>query len=1087
MVLVDPAAQSSLGRLAERLLSWAEVSLQAGDLEQAEATAEEVRAVDPDNERAASILRRVAARRQGPWGERALMTLLFSDLVGSTQLSEQIEPERMGDLFAFYRDAVQEAVERYGGTLVQFYGDGVLAGFGYPEAHEDDARRAVLAGLDLIVAMHDGQAHLRRQVGAVADVRVGVHTGRVVITGVRGESDVLSRNSILGVTPNLAARVQGAGEAGAVVVSDVTHQLVDADFFMRSMGEHQLRGITRSVEIFVVERPRYAAARFTADRYRRAGLVGREEPATRMLAAWDSVLDEPGRPGAAFLITGEAGIGKSRLVVEVLDRVQARGGQVLGAGCLPYYANVSLWPVARMIERTLGLADGPADPAEVVDALEAHLGTLGLDAASFVPVLAPLLRLAQPAAYPALELDPSALLELTLTRLVEWMAALASRKPQLFVVEDLHWADPSTLELLRRVAETGPASLMLVATTRDAGALPWSDSLTVLELGRLDDAAAGQLVDNLSEGQEFGPDYRAEVIEQAEGNPLFIEELTRTCLAGSTTEPIPLRLQELFTWRLKRPGVDLRLVQVAATVGPVFQASTVAAVLGAQAGVEDQIRLLREEGVIEPTPRDGTYRFRHALMRDAAYETQVLDVRQQTHAAVADVMTAAGAEPALVATHLDLAGLDVQAAALYVGAAQAAQAAGAHTEATRLLSRTIELYEAMPDSQERDLGELQARMLRVLSVTSMRGYAAPEVESDHDRAEALAEGLGQRPEVLPSIVGIYAYRLTNGDLSTALEIVERLLAMTGKPAFAWFKPEVDDCAGFVHLYLGNLLTAQKFFERSVLGFMARGQGTDIVSPFWPLPNDPVAAVHIGLACIAALRGETEVQAHQEEEAVRRAEEMGFPRGPFTVGFVKTYAAWIRRFAGDDDAARALGAEVVSVGVKHGYAYWVALGSAYLAGPPGEKPSAAYLQATVDTLRMMGHEAFLPSVLSSLAVMTAADGDTERACQLIDDALATARRTGEMVHVPEILWRRAEFSLAREGGAPTALADLTEAVALATEQGASVARLRAALGLAALPDEVRPPDWQEVLSAARRSLPGPYTSDETDAADLLLRR
>ncbi|MFK5635454.1 MULTISPECIES: ATP-binding protein [unclassified Ornithinimicrobium] len=1085
MVEVGTSAESRLSRLLERLLSSAEASLVAGDLEQAQATAEEVRAVDDDNERAASILGRVAARRAGPWGERALMTLLFSDLVGSTQLSERVEPEQMRDLFAFYRMTAGEAVQRYGGSLIQFYGDGVLAGFGYPRPHEDDARRAVLAGLDMVVAMHDGRAELQRRVGASADVRVGIHTGRVVVTGQRGEAALSAGDSILGVTPNLAARIQGVGEPGTVIISDVTRQLVDADFFLRSLGERQLRGISRPVEIFAVERPRYAAARFTADRYRQAGLVGREEPAHRMLTAWEAVLQHPAQPGAFFLVAGEAGIGKSRLVVELLDRVQAGGGEVLGAGCLPYYANVPLWPVARMLERTLGVADLPGDSATVRATLERHLDSLGLEVAGFVPVLGPLLQLPADPAYPALELDPSALLELTLVRLVEWMGALAARTPHLLVVEDLHWADPSTIELLHRVVGQAPPSLLTVATTREPGSVPWRGDVDVVELRRLDDTAARQLVGNLILGRELDEEHCAEIVEQAEGNPLFVEELTRSWLAESRTEPMPLRLQELFTWRLRAPGVNLRVVQVAATIGPAFRASVVSAVVGDAEVVEAQIRLLVDEGIVEPAPTAGAYRFRHALMRDAAYETQVLDVRRSTHASVADVMTEMGNEPALVAAHLDLAGLDVRAAATYVVAAQASQARGAHTEATRLLSRAVELYEAMPTSEERDLGELGARMLRVFSVSSVRGYAAPEVKADHARAEELAEGLGPRPEVLPSVVGIYAYRLTNGDVPTALGLTQRLLTMTRDPAFSWFQPEVDDCAGFVQLYLGNLAAAQSLLERSVSGFRARPQDAEIVSPYWPLPNDPLAAAEMGLACIASLRGEDAAAARHEEEAIRRAEEVGFPRGPFTVGFVKTYAAWVRQFRGEDDEARALGAEVVAIGQKHGYAYWVVLGSAYVSGRPDDAPSRRFLEDTVGTLRLMGHEAFLASFLLSLARMTAQAGDAQRAHELINDALQVAHKTGEMLHVPEILRRRAAFSSARGGESDETAADLVAAVAVATEQGAVVSRLRAAVDLAHVAVEHRPPDWLDLLTAARSAVPRTFTSAETVAADLIL--
>ena len=358
-------------------------------------------------------------------------------------------------------------------------------------------------------------------------------------------------------------------------------------------------------------------------------------------------------------------------------------------------------------------------------------------------------------AYPAPELDPSAFLDETLNRLVEWLSALAQGTPRLLVVEDLHWADPSTLGLLGRLVGRYPAGLLTVATTRDPSVIPWTDAVGVLRLGRLDEASATALIDNLAAGAELTHDRRESVVAQAEGIPLFIEELTRSFLDDTRSDTLPLRIQELFTSRLKVPGVDLRVVQVAATVGPTFDAATVSAVIGDDDAVAEQLRLLSDEGIVEPAgPATGTYRFRHALMRDAAYETQVLEVRRATHAAVADTIAAAGAEPALIAQHLDLAGAADRAAHLYGAAAQAEQARGAHLEATRLLSRVLELLEGLPESEQRDLGELTARMLRALSVSSMRGYAAPEVQSDHRRAEVLATRLG-RAEVLPSLIAIW--------------------------------------------------------------------------------------------------------------------------------------------------------------------------------------------------------------------------------------------------------------------------------------------------------------------------------------------
>jgi class 3 adenylate cyclase/tetratricopeptide (TPR) repeat protein len=1076
------SAESRLARLLERLLTAAEASLAAGDLEPARATAEEVREVDPDNRRAALILQRVAARQIGPSGERALMSLLFSDLVGSTMLSERVEPEQLRDLFAFYRTAAREAVTRYGGTVMHYAGDGILAGFGHPVPHEDDARRAVLAGLDLVVALRDAGGQLADRFGVAPEVRIGIHTGRVVVTDLSDDGAVAERDSIVGLVPNLAARIQQAADPDMVVISDITQQMVDADFFLRSLGERRLKGISRPVEVFAVERPRYAAARFQAERYRKAGLVGRDEPRDRLLSAWEDVRQGTRPDTASFLVAGEAGIGKSRLVVEVLDRVESSGGRVLGAVCLPYYSNVSLWPIARLLERLIGRWGEDADR---LDWLVRNLDGVGVDPARGVPVLGPLVGVPPSSEFPAPDLDPSAVLDETLDVLVDWFAGVAGRRPHLLVVEDLHWADPSTVELLGRVTGRRRAGLLTVATTREPAAVPWRHRVSVIELGRLDGPAANRLVDNLATGKRLDGAARTAIVEHAEGIPLFIEELTRSSLDARRGEPIPLRLQELLTWRLKAPGVDLRVVQVAATIGSSFDPAIVAAVTGDADLVTDQLRVLADAGIVEPVGlAAGTYRFRHALMRDAAYETQVLDVRRRRHAHVADALAARGAEPALVAQHLDLAGATEHAAARYVDAGRLELGRGAHPEAARLFSRALELLETLPPSDDRDLGELDARLLHGLAVSSMQGYASPEVEADHRRAQELAARLG-RPEVLPALVALWAYWLTSGRLTTARGVLDQLTAMVGESAFASFEPEVAVLTGFQEFHRGHLVPAQEHLERAQAGFAGRPADRR-VSPLWPLPDDPVAASASVLAAVGAMRGELGASERWEVAALGRAEEIGSPQGPFTVTLVKVYVAIIRYFLGDDAAASRAGSDMVALGREHGIAFRAAWGAAWAASDtPGGAPDRQFLERALATLERTGWLTFLPFHLAHLARLDAAAGDLDRADEHLSEAFEAVQRMGEDIHLPELHRQRAQLTLARGGDVAAAVDDLIEAVRIAIGQGARVSRLRAALDLARLPAAGRPPHWRGLLAEARADVPPTFVTEETAAADDLL--
>jgi tetratricopeptide (TPR) repeat protein len=509
-------------------------------------------------------------------------------------------------------------------------------------------------------------------------------------------------------------------------------------------------------------------------------------------------------------------------------------------------------------------------------------------------------------------------------------------------------------------------------------------------------------------------------------------------------------------------------------------------VIGDQQLVADQLDLLADAGIVEPLGlAQGTYRFRHALMRDAAYETQVLDVRRRTHAAVAEVLTARGAEPALIAQHLDLAGAGDRAAPHYLDAAWAEQGRGAHAEATKLVSRAIDLLDALPGSDDRDLGELSARMLRGLTVSSMHGYAAPEVQADHRRAQALATRLG-RPEVLPALIAIWGYWLTSGRLTTARGVLDQLTAMVGEPAFSWFEPEVEALAGIHEFHRGNIPRAQEHLERALAGFAAR-PAEQRVSPVWPLPNDPISGTASVLAAVSAVRGELDATERWQQESLRRAEEIGYPRGPSSVAFAKaSYGAWIHRFLGDDEGAARLGVDAVAIGQEHGYAFWTAYGAVWAGtDTPGTPPDREFLERILAALLLMGHQAFRASHLAFLARLDEAAGDAARADEHLAEAFAAARRSGEDLHLPELLRQRARALLARGGDAGQAVADLTEAVHIATRQGARVSRLRAAVDLARLPSKGRPEGWRTLLSEARADMPLSGAIPEAAAADELL--
>ena len=1080
--MTDRDGASPLDQLIIRLLVAAATAVRAGNLDQARATAEDVQLVDPDNAQAAGILAEVSRRQRTPGEERALMTILFSDLVDSTVLAGQLEPEAMRDIFRVYREAAQQAVDRFGGYILQYLGDGIVATFGYPVAHEDDARRAVHAGLALVAGLAAAAEAALERHSVEPMARVGIHTGPVVVSGLSAP-DERDRHSIVGVAPNLAARLQSEAEPGMVVVSDVTHELVRGHFDVTSLGLRRLKGIAREVEVFSVDGVRSVTGRLDATRLGRAGLHGRDEARDRLVGAWDEVGTGVGR---IVVISGEAGIGKSRLAAELRDHAAGDGEDTVAGGCQPYYTNVALWPISTLIERALGLDDESEDLR--LDRLVDDLTDLGVDPAAAVPYLAPLIGVPDPPGFTARIIDATARLQETLAALVVWVGRLGARHRRLFLIEDLHWADPTTLTLLGMLAADPPAGVLFVFTTRDAAALPWLEGTIHLSLDRLDEERAAELVDDLAASSELSPEVRQSIIARAEGIPLFVEELTCSILDTGlpADETLPYRLQELMTGRLKTPAIDLRLAQVAATLGNEFDRDLLARVVGSDYDIEPGLDAMVGAAIIDRTGLgDGEFRFRHALMRDAAYETQVLEVRRATHATIADTLAGEGADAALLAYHFDLAGDPGRGVPQYITAAQEALDRGAHLEAIRMLTRAIEGTELLPEGEGRDITELTARMLRGLNVSSIQGYASADVAEDHRRVEVIAARLGTNPVVVPSFIGIWAYWLASGDHDTATRIAGRLEELVEDPALAVFRPEVQACSGYQAFYYGTLDHAKELLERAYQGFAARSP--DEINPaFWPLPNDSIAVTTIALATIAALRGDVDGAAKWERIAFERVEALGTDRGPFSHAFVDVYASFIRRIQNDDEAARRFGADAVTVGQEHGYTYWVMLGSLYQMAPTADgDPDPEFLAACIDALRGIGHYAFVGSALVSLAEIHADAGELEQALDVIDDAMVTVDKTGEELHRPEIQRRRVEYRRRLVGAHPGDLRELEAAYRAAVDKDIHVIALRLAIDIAGLPEDERPEGWRATLVEARERLPADSATAEAAAADAIL--
>jgi class 3 adenylate cyclase len=1068
------------------LLTSMDAAAAAGTWDRVVELANDVLTVDPPNQRAAAMIERASLERSLPEGERAFISLIFADIVQSTDMAEVAEPEVVREVFAVYRQVATHTIEELGGRVLQFQGDGVVACFGYPAAHGDDARRAVQTGLRLVERMADAAVELNARHGIEPAIRVGIHSGTVVIAP-RADGSI-DGSTIMGSAPNVAARLQGEAEPGTVVISDTTRQLVEPHFELLSIGTRSLKGISRPMELQRVVHSNLAVPLAGRSLPGEVALVGREGQRRLLRFNWNRLVHEAGGVPAQSVVAirGAPGIGKSALAADLVAHVREEA-VVLEANCSPYHSNVALWPVARMIEQFLGFYPGqPSEERLAVLVERLDNDGVGSDA---VPLLAPLLGIEADERWAPPEVDALALRQATLETLVAWLGHGAAATPTLVLVEDLHWADPTSVDLLGLLAGKGVPGAMILITSRRPIDAPWAFSVLDIELEPLNEKEAAGLVGTLTESGLDETQLRL-VVQRGTGNPLFLRELTRSALLTSPGEVMPPRIHEILTARLRAPGIDLRVAQLAATLGAEFDEEPLRQLAGKP--LDEALARLEAAEIIQPVAevRMRRYCFHHALLRDAAYETQVLSARQDAHRRIAELLgssAASAGDLAVVAQHWDLAGDVAQAIAAYVGAAQtAAQSAASHTEARRQLDRALELATTMPESEARDLTELMIRMLRAVSTTSLYGYGYQEVYEDFTVAEEICRRLTDRPEIMPAQVGIWSYLLVRGSAADASRLLEQLTDLLDEPATGWFAPEIKSCLGYSSFYQGRLDEAYRWLIEAWEGYHARSLDA-ATSALWPLPNDPQPVTAVALACVTALQGRTGESLAWERRALEKAEQLEFPRGPFSAAFVMTYLAWVRMMTGDLEEGREFGRRTMEVGERYRFDYFQLLGGQYKLVPDPDRPSSVdELEMYGQGMQAMGHGAFRPAYLAIVARNHYYLSNADQASKALDDAMAQVRTSGELVHQPDLLRLRAEIIAGtRPDRMDDVVADLVAAVELALEQGSVVFALRAANDLARLADEDRPADWADRVRSVIDRFPPNSSSPELGAALQLL--
>ncbi len=1031
-----------------------------------------------------------------PAAERRQLTVMFCDLVDSTRLSGQLDPEDLREVVRAYQGACAEVIEHVDGHIAQYLGDGLLVYFGYPQAHEDDAQRAVRAGLGIVRATQTLNTHLEQRHGVRVAVRLGIHTGLVVVGEIGSGSH--QENLALGETPNIAAHIQGVAAPDTVVISAATFRLVQGYFISEPLGARSLKGVAAPVPVYRILGESGVQNRLDAVAPTRlTPLVGREKEVALLQRRWEHT---KAGMGQVVLLSGEAGIGKSRLVHvlkahvadELPTRIEWRGS--------PYHQQSALYPVIDHLHHLLQWhQDDP--PHDKLRTLEVTLASSGLGLSEAVPLLAALLSLPLPASYPPLTLTPQRQRQQTLDTLLAWLYAEARRQPVLLIVEDLHWVDPSTLELLSLLIDQGASvRLCLVLTHRPEFHPPWTmvAHLTSLTLSRFAPAQIERLAIHVASDKALPPAVLQEVVRKTDGVPLFVEELMKTVLELGLLEEqedcytlhgplpplaIPSTLHDALLARLDRLAAAKVVAQLGATLGHTFAYDLMHAVapLDAVTLQEALSQLVEAELVAQRgLPPQATYTFQHALIQDTAYQSLLKSTRQQYHQRIAQVLEARFPEtvetqPELLAHHYTEAGLSVQAIRYWQRAGQRATQRSAHVEAIGHLTEGLELLKTLPDTPERAQQELTLQIALGVPLTTTKGYATLEVEKAYTRARELCRQVGETPQLFPVLRGLWRFYIARGKLQTARELGEQLLSLAQSIQDPAFLLPAHLALGETLLWLGELAPARAHLEQGIALYdpQKHRSRTSV--------QDPGVVCLSHTAVVLWLLGYPDQTLKENHKALTLAQELSHPH---SLAFAQDIAAGLHQWRREGQAAQERAEAAMTLSTKQGFTQWLAMGTILqgwaLAEQGQGEEGIAQLQQGLAAWRATGAELGWPWFLAMMAEAYGKGRQTEDGLTVLAEALALVHKTGERFYEAELY--RLQGELLRMRALPDeqqTAACFRQALEIARYQQAKSLELRAAMSLSRL--------WQRQgkCDAARQVLAEVYGwfTEGFDTADL----
>jgi TOMM system kinase/cyclase fusion protein len=954
-----------------------------------------------------------------PEAERRQLTVLFCDLVDSTRLARQLDPEDYREVVRTYQQDCAEVIQRFDGYIAQYLGDGLLVYFGYPQAHEDDAQRAGWTGLDILAAMEPLNARLEQERGIRLAVRVGIHTGPVVVgaMGGGGRQEQLA----LGDTPNLAARLQAMAAPNTVVVSAATVGLIEGFFTCQALGEHALKGVEEPLRVYQLLAESGAQTRLdVASPSGLTPLVGRETEVMLLRERWAQARDGLGQ---VVVLSGEAGIGKSRLVLALKEQVAGAPHTRWECRCSPYFQESALYPVIDLSQRALQFArDEP--PEAKLQKIAAALGRYGLAQAEAMSLWASLLSVPLADRYPPLTLTPQRQKQKTLEAVVTLLLALAAEQPVLFIVEDLHWVDPSTLEFLTLLIDQGPTTrLLTLLTCRPEFHAPWGfrAHLTPLTLSRLPRPQVAQMSVRVAGGKALPAEVVEQIVAKTDGVPLFVEELTKTVLESgllrecedhyALTGPlpplaIPATLHDALMARLDRLATVKAVAQLGATIGRTFAYELLRAVSPLdEATLQHGLRQLVEAELVYQRggPPQATYIFKHALIQDTAYQSLLRSTRQRYHQHIARVLEAqfpetATTQPELLAHHYTEAGLNAQAVVYWQQAGEGAIQRCAHVEARAHLTTGLALVTTLPPTPARYQHELALHLALGSALMASKGFGALEVERVYTRARELAQQVGDTRRLFWALRGLRTFSLVHGQLQRAHELGEQLLRVAEDEQDAALLTAAHSGMGPSYFYRGELAAA---YTHSQQGY----------APYTPEQDHAQALLYgvstgaASLAYAAMARwglGFPQQALRHSRDAVTWAQETRYPA---SLALPLAHAAWLYQFRREAPGVQAQAEALLALAHAQGFPFWGAMATilrgwaltAQGQGTAGVAQMHQGLAAYHTTGAAMGQ-----TYLRALLVEGYGNvGQVDTGLRLLAEILAVVESTGERIWEAEL--------------------------------------------------------------------------------------